>query len=147
MVENAIGVFGLPLAVAANFVVDEMPVLVPMVIEEPSVVAAASRIAKLVALNGGFRTEVDEPLMMGQIQLVGVADIDAAQARLEAEKLNIVAKANVVLASLVARGGGCVELQTRVLPPLHAGEEPFLMVELIIHCCDAMGANLMNTAL
>lgn len=147
MVENAIGVFGLPHAVAANFVVDNTPVLVPMVIEEPSVVAAASRIAKLVSLSGGFYTEVDEPLMMGQIQLVGLHDMDGALARIQSARDQIIAKANVVLASLVSRGGGCVDLQMRVLPGLKPGEEAFLMVELIINCCDAMGANLINTAL
>jgi hydroxymethylglutaryl-CoA reductase len=166
MVENAIGVFGLPLAVAPNFVVDHTPVLVPMVIEEPSVVAAASRIAKLVALNGGFTTQVDEPLMLGQIQLVSVPDIEGAVSRLARAKPAIMAVANISLKSLVARGGGCVDVLARVLPPrdpalvtpcltrsleqddvLPETQLPFLMVELVINCCDAMGANLINTAL
>lgn len=151
MVENAIGVFGLPLAIAPNFIVDETPVLVPMVIEEPSVVAASSRIAKLVSLSGGFKTDVDEPLMLGQIQLVDIADCDAAIARLSALKATIIALANQRLVGLVARGGGCVDVQARKLPPHRASLEmegqTFLVVELVIDCCDAMGANLINTAL
>ena len=145
MVENAIGVFGMPLAVAPNFVVDGKPVLVPMVIEEPSVVAASSRMAKLVAMSGGFKTQVDEPIMAGQIQLVGVADIERACREIACAKQKLINQANGVLSSLKARGGGCVDIRTRVLPARKPEDEAFLVVELLVHCCDAMGANLINT--
>ncbi len=147
MVENTIGVFGMPLAIAPNFIVDGEAVLVPMVIEEPSVVAAASRMAKLIGLGGGFKTDVDEPVMIGQIQIVGMADLDTATTKVLAEKQNVIAKANKVLSSLKSRGGGCIDLRTRILPARSAHDEPFLVVELLVNCCDAMGANLINTTL
>ncbi|MFZ9888243.1 MAG: hypothetical protein ACO3JL_12145, partial [Myxococcota bacterium] len=129
MVENAIGVLGLPLGVALNFVVDDEPVLVPMAVEEPSVIAACSYIARLAAEGGGFVTESDPPIMVAQVQLLDLPDLAVAR----------------------PTGGGCVGLELRELPPLtdgpHAdldGDDDMLVVHLLIDCREAMGANAVN---
>lgn len=152
MIENAIGVYGLPVGVAVNFVVDGEPVLVPMVVEEPSVIAAASHMAKLVALNGGFKTNVDASIMLGQIQVIGISNMDFAVTQVAKEKDALMAKINLVLHRLVERGGGCIDVQSRILPSRKQNaqdsdfSQAFLVVELVIDCKDAMGANLVNTA-
>jgi hydroxymethylglutaryl-CoA reductase len=152
MVENAVGVLGLPLGLALNFVIDGEAVLVPMAVEEPSVVAACSYIARLAAEGGGFVTDTDPPHMIGQVQLLDVADIDGAIARLEARRVELMAAADENCRSLVARGGGCVDLQVRRLPPLTSGphadlddEAEMLVVHFVVDCRDAMGANAINT--
>ncbi|NBV76378.1 MAG: hypothetical protein EBR59_10610 [Methylococcaceae bacterium] len=86
MIENAIGVFGLPLGVALNFIVDDEPVVVPMATEEPSIIAACSYIAKLVASHGGFHSSSDDPIMIGQIQVLDVRDMDHARHQIEANE-------------------------------------------------------------
>src|SRR5262249_56836573 len=105
-VENVIGTYGLPYGVTLNVRVNGQDHVVPMVVEEPSVVAAASSAAKMVRAGGGFHVEVDAPLMISQIQLVDVADVKRATARIEARALEIVARANDVIPGLVERGGG-----------------------------------------
>lgn len=143
-IENVVGVFGLPLGVAANFQINGREVLVPMVIEEPSVVAAASYMAKLARDGGGFRTSSTPPEMIGQIQLLGLTDLDAARAAIlehEDELLEIAACCDKVV---VEHGGGPRAIQVRSLPDTLAG--PMLIVHLIFDCRDAMGANMVNTA-
>jgi hydroxymethylglutaryl-CoA reductase len=148
MVENAIGVLALPIGVAANFVVDGEPVLVPMATEEPSVIAACSHIAKLASLAGGFVTEVDEPIMIGQIQVLALRDIDKALEQIAQSHDMLVRLGNSFCPSLVARGGGCLNLEPRLLPRV-SGDDlnigPMLVVHVHIDCRDAMGANIVNT--
>ena len=141
MVENLITTLGLPVGVANNFVVDGQPVWVPMAIEEPSVVAAASHMAKLAAVRGGFQTQVDEPIMMGQIQLLNSPDWDHVAEVIGAHQAELVELANTYCPGLLSRGGGCQKISFKNLSPKMA------VAEILINCCDAMGANLINTVL
>ena len=144
MIENVVGVYGLPLGIAVNFLVNGREVLVPMAIEEPSVVAGASFMAKLARTGGGFTAESDEPHMIGQIQLLNVPDLDAARKALQAHKDEILAEADQVDPIIAALGGGARDLEVRLLADTPAG--PMLVVHLIYDTRDAMGANAVNTA-
>lgn len=146
MIENAVGIYSLPIGLGLNFLVNGKDYLVPMAIEEPSVVASASHIAKIVREAGGFTATASERLMIAQIQVVGVSDWGAAcEAILEAKE-NLIAAANAVHPSMVARGGGCRDIELRLL-----NDEPgspysqMLVLHLIVDTCDAMGANTVNT--
>jgi hydroxymethylglutaryl-CoA reductase len=144
MVENVVGVYGLPLGIAQNFRVNGRDVLVPMAIEEPSVVAGASFMARLARSGGGFTAEADAPEMIGQIQVLGVPDLDAAMVALEARKAELLALAAEIDPVLQRLGGGPRDLEVRAFPETPAG--PFLVVHLIYDVRDAMGANAINTA-
>jgi hydroxymethylglutaryl-CoA reductase len=144
MSENVVGTFALPLGVAVNFLVNGEDRLVPMAIEEPSVVAAASHAAKIVREGGGFFAEADASLMIGQIQVVDLDDPDGARRRLLAERETLLAVANRQDPLLVELGGGARDLEVRALDDTLAG--PMLVVHLIYDCRDAMGANAVNTA-
>src|SRR6266496_3167173 len=113
VVENAIGVYGLPLGLGLNFQVNGRDVLVPMAVEEPSVIAAASNAARMVREGGGFVAEADDPVMTAQIEIVGVDDPDAARARVEAASAELLALAHATLPRLADRGGGARELEVR----------------------------------
>ncbi len=144
MVENAVGVHGLPLGIGLNFVVNGRPVLVPMAVEEPSVVAGASFMAKLARLGGGFLAEASDPEMIGQIQVLELDDLPAARQALLAareELLSAAAAADPVLERL---GGGPRDLEVRQIDQSPVG--PFLVVHLVYDVRDAMGANAVNTA-
>jgi hydroxymethylglutaryl-CoA reductase len=145
MIENTVGVYALPMAVALNFLVDGVDYLVPMVIEEPSVVAAASYAAKMVRAGGGFRAEVSPPVMIGQIQLTDVPDTAAATAAIEAGADAVLARARKLAPRLVERGGGPVGLRVRVLSEPGAPDGGMIVVHLLVDCRDAMGANLVNS--
>ena len=145
MIENVIGRYALPLGLALNFQVDDTDYLVPMVIEEPSVVAAASNAAKMVRAGGGFRAEVSRPVMIGQVQLCDVPDPDRAERALLAARGEVLARACQVVPRLVARGGGPVDLEVRVLSRPGSPDGGMLVVHLLIDCCDAMGANIVNS--
>ena len=139
MVENVVGTYALPIAIALNFQINRRDTLVPMVIEEPSVVAAASNAAKMIRAGGGFSTTSTPPVMIGQVELRDVPDPDDAAARLIAREADILALAAEITPGLCARGGGPVGLEARVV----AGD--VLVVHLLLDCCDAMGANLVNS--
>jgi hydroxymethylglutaryl-CoA reductase len=138
-VENVLGTYALPYGMALNVRVNGHERIVPMVIEEPSVVAAASNAAKLVREGAGFIAEADPPLMIAQVQLREVRDVRAAAARVESDSEAILRLANAALGGLVARGGGARGIEARVLA------EDVVVVHVIIDCKDAMGANLVNT--
>jgi hydroxymethylglutaryl-CoA reductase len=138
VVENAVGVYALPLGVGLNFVVNGREVLVPMAVEEPSVIAAASNAARMVREGGGFVAEADDPVMTAQIEIVGVEDPDEAKARLEAARADLLALAHATLPRLADRGGGARELEVRTLPGR-------VIAHVHIDCRDAMGANMVNT--
>ncbi|HXK42057.1 MAG TPA: hydroxymethylglutaryl-CoA reductase, degradative [Anaerolineae bacterium] len=144
MIENVIGIYGLPLGIATNFTVNGRDVLVPMVIEEPSVVAGASLAARLARAGGGFSASADEPIMIGQLQVMGLEDLETAQTRLLAEKAALLALAHAVDPVLAQLGGGARDLEVRLLPETPAG--PMLIVHLLYDVRDAMGANAINTA-
>ncbi len=138
VVENAVGVYALPLGVGLNFVINGRDVLVPMAVEEPSVIAAASNAARMVREGGGFVAEADDPVMTAQIEIVGVDDPDAARKRVEAASAELLALAHAALPRLADRGGGARELEVRTLPGR-------VIVHVHIDCRDAMGANMVNT--
>jgi hydroxymethylglutaryl-CoA reductase len=140
--ENVIGTFALPLSCAVNFVVDEQPLVVPMAIEEPSIVAACSKMAKLTSENGGFTTTIGPPLITGQIQFFAVPDVDKAIANFLLHKESLLSTAKKLSASIESRGGGVVDINARVVP---SAIGPMILVELTINVVDAMGANLVNT--
>ncbi len=142
MVENVVGVLGVPVGVATNLVVDGVDRLVPMATEEPSVVAAASNAARMARGTGGFRTSTTGPVMIAQIQLVGAVDPEAARARLLEAKEELLAAADACDPVLVRFGGGARDVQVRCLPT-SAGVQ--VVVHLLVDVRDAMGANAVNT--
>jgi hydroxymethylglutaryl-CoA reductase len=139
MIENAIGVFGLPLGIAANFLVNGRDRLVPMVTEEPSVIAAASNAARLIRAAGGFSADADESLMIGQLQLIDVPGPELAVARLRAESERLLALARDLQPRMVARGGGAREIEVYVVA------DGSIAVHVVADVGDAMGANAINT--
>ncbi|CAN7754870.1 hydroxymethylglutaryl-CoA reductase, degradative [Pseudorhodoferax sp. LjRoot39] len=143
MIENVIGRFELPLAVAGNFQVNGRDVLVPMVVEEPSVVAAASFMAKLARAGGGFETSSSLPLMRAQVQVLGISDPQGARQALLRKRDEILATANARDKVLVGLGGGCRDIEIQVFPDTPRG--PMLVLHLIVDVRDAMGANTVNT--
>lgn len=144
MVENALGVFGLPLGIATNFIINDREVLIPMAIEEPSVVAGASYMAKITRNSGGFAAKASAAEMIAQIQLLDVPDMDAAIKRIQEQKQSLLSMADAVDAVLLKVGGGARDIELRVLESTPIG--PMLIVHLIIDTRDAMGANVVNTA-
>ena len=143
IIENVVGVFALPLAIAPNFVVNNRDYIVPMVVEEPSIVAATSNAARLARNSGGFTAECSESLLAGQIHVTGVADPDAALSRLNAASAELIELANAVHPRLVTRGGGVREVVPRSLSLADGSTD--IAVHLLVDTCDAMGANLVNT--
>lgn len=138
-VENVVGTYALPFSVGLNVRMNARDWLVPMVVEEPSVVAAASNAAKMVRDGGGFMAESDLPLMVAQVQLWDVRDPAAAAARIESAAPTLLAMADAAVSGLVERGGGARAVETRDL-----GDGLFV-VHVVVDVRDAMGANLVNT--
>ena len=148
MIENAVGVLGLPVGIGLNFVVDGEDVLVPMAVEEPSVIAAVSLAAKIAREGGGFTTDSDPPRMIGQIQIIDLADPAKAREALLAHKQALLDAANALHPQMRARGGGAVDVEVRLLQVLDVSgqvTETHAIVHLVIDTQDAMGANLINT--
>jgi len=142
MIENVVGTFPLPLGIAVNFLINGKDYLVPMAIEEPSVVAAASYAAKMARSKGGFFTSSTEPIMRGQIQTVKVPDPYRAKMAVLEAKEEILKKANDQDPLLVSVGGGAKDLQVKVIDTPRG---QMLITELLVNCGDAMGANAVNT--
>jgi hydroxymethylglutaryl-CoA reductase len=137
VVENVLGIYGLPYAVCLNVSVDGRDYIVPMVVEESSVVAAASNAAKMVRAGGGFSADVDEPLMISQVQLTDVPDPLQAELAILEQRQTLLAAADRAIPGLVERGGGARDIEVRRL-------EEMLVVHIVVDCRDAMGANLVN---
>jgi len=144
MIENVIGVHALPLGIAVNFLINGRDYLIPMAIEEPSVVAGASFAARLARQDGGFEADADDPVMIGQIQVVGVSDPWHARDEVLAYKEQVLELANRQDPIIVGLGGGARDLEVRVFPQTSAG--PMLVLYLLYDVRDAMGANVVNTA-
>jgi hydroxymethylglutaryl-CoA reductase len=143
MIENVVGRFELPLGVATNFIINGRARLIPMAVEEPSVVAAASYMAKLAAQDGGFQAFSDPPIMRAQIQILGLADLDGARQRLLAAKAELIARADACDPVLVELGGGCRDVEVHLFETTPAG--PMAVLHLLVDVRDAMGANTVNT--
>jgi degradative hydroxymethylglutaryl-CoA reductase len=143
MIENVVGTLELPLAIATNFQINGVDVLVPMCVEEASVVAAASNAAKMIRMGGGFAAHSDPPWMIAQVQLTpgttGALEPEAAAAAVRAAETEILALADTAHPRLLERGGGARQVEARVLDP------SLVVVHVIVDCRDAMGANLLNT--
>jgi hydroxymethylglutaryl-CoA reductase len=144
MIENVVGLHSLPLAIAPNFLINGKQYLIPMAIEEPSVVAAASNMARIVRAAGGFSTDSTSPIMIGQLQVLDLPDIWAARFDLYAQKQRLLDLANQADPVVVSLGGGARDLDLRVLP--HTDVGPMLILHLYFDTRDAMGANTVNTA-
>ncbi len=142
MIENVIGVMHIPLGVALNFLINGRDYIVPMAIEEPSVVAAASNAAKIARVKGGFQASTTPPVMIGQIQLVKVPDPHGAKYSILTHKEEILSKANEQDPVLVKLGGGARDLEVRVI---ESDLEPMVITHLLVDVRDAMGANAVNT--
>ncbi len=140
MSENVIAVHGLPLSIALNFRVNHRDVLVPMAVEEPSVVAAASNAARQVRMTGGFFGEATAPIMTTQVQFDDVPNPHEAKARVEAERERIFKVADEAIPGMVKRGGGCRDMDVRILDEEHG----VLVVHLYVDVGDAMGANVVD---
>ncbi|MCB9101135.1 MAG: hydroxymethylglutaryl-CoA reductase, degradative [Anaerolineales bacterium] len=144
MIENVIGRYTLPLGLGTNFLINGQEFVVPMVVEEPSIVAAVSYAAKLISAGGGFKTSSSEPLMIGQVQLLDLTDLVEATAKINAAEAELLAVANQFHPTIQKLGGGAKGIECRFLPDTPAG--PMLIVHLLYDCRDAMGANAVNTA-
>ncbi len=142
-VENVIGYFQVPLGVATNFVIDGQDYVIPMAVEETSIIAAASKTAKWVRENGTLRTESVGTQIIGQIQLASVADFSRFEQTVMAAKAELMASANRDVAhGLVARGGGVEDLQVRRL--VRPDGQTMAVIHVYVDPCDAMGANIIN---
>lgn len=142
MVENAIGSFSLPLGIAVNFLINDKDYLVPMAIEEPSVIAAASNAAKMARVRGGFWTSSTLPVMIGQVQLTGVKDPSRAKHVLLEKKREMIELANLQDPMLIKAGGGARDIEVRIINTLRG---PNVIVHLLVDVRDAMGANAVNS--
>ena len=142
MIENVIGTMSLPVGIATNFIIDEKHYVVPFCLEESSVVAAASNMAKRCHAKGGFSSNNDAPMMIAQIQLLDVEDHDAAIQQIDENKIQLMELANSLPSTMIRLGGGCKNITTRSLETLSG---PMLIVHIHVDCRDAMGANAVNT--
>ncbi len=142
MVENLIGVMEVPMGVAVNFLINGRDYLIPMAIEEPSVIAAASNSAKMAREGGGFATSSTGPVMIGQIQAVGIKDPNGARLNILEKKEEIIKRANEVDPILVKFGGGAKDVEVRVID---TSQGKMVITHLVVDCRDAMGANAVNT--
>lgn len=140
MAENGIGTFALPFSIAPNFIVDGKDYAVPMVTEEPSVVAGCSYAAKIIGKSGGFTTEILNRKMIGQVALYEILDFDNAISMVLENKNKLLKIANDAYPSIVARSGGAIDIEVRNI-------DEFLVVYLIADVKEAMGANILNTML
>jgi hydroxymethylglutaryl-CoA reductase len=144
MIENVVGTYALPLGIALNFLINGKDVLVPMAIEEPSVVAGASFMAKLARFSGGFQATSSLPEMIGQMQVLDIRDVEAARSALIQNKQDLLDEADSIDPVLRGLGGGARDLEVHLIEDSPIGA--FVVVHLIYDVRDAMGANAVNTA-
>ena len=142
MIENVLGTMAYPFGVAVNFRVNGRDYIVPMAIEEPSVVAAASNMARLMREGEGIRTNSTDPVMIGQIQVLDVPDMEKAISSIEDAKGSLIEGANKLDPVLVRFGGGAKDIEIR---PIETETGIMLIIHLLVDCRDAMGANAVNT--
>lgn len=149
MIENVIGVLELPIGLGIHFLINGRERVVPMAVEEPSIVAAASHVARIVQACGGYEATSSEPVMIAQLQVIGAGDAEAARDALLIRRGELLAAANAIQPNLVRRGGGARDIEVRLLaddrPELSARYKVQVVVHLLVDCRDAMGANLLNS--
>ena len=142
MIENVIGTMSLPVGVATNFVIDGSPYLIPFCLEESSVVAAASNMAKRCLVKGGFRTDSDDPIMISQIQVLELDDVEKAGEAILTAKYELMKMCNSLPSTMIKLGGGCKDIQVRSIDSMSGR---MLVIHLLVDTRDAMGANAVNT--
>ncbi|MCA9613218.1 MAG: 3-hydroxy-3-methylglutaryl-CoA reductase, partial [Myxococcales bacterium] len=140
MVENCVGVFGLPIGLGLNFLLNDREYVVPMVVEEPSIIAAVSNMARTVRQGGGFRAEADESVMIGQVQILDAPNPEQAVKALRDAKTRLLDQANAVHPNMKRRGGGARDIEVRVFEDPY----PMIVLHLLVDCGEAMGANAIN---
>jgi Hydroxymethylglutaryl-CoA reductase len=141
MIENVVSVMEVPMGIAVNFLINDRDYLIPMAIEEPSVVAAASNAAKMARVKGGFKAIATDPIMIGQIEVSGMPDPFGAKFRILENKKKLLEIANQQDPILVKLGGGAKDIEVRILDE----KEPMIVVHILVDVRDAMGANAVNT--
>lgn len=144
MIENVIGLYSLPIGLATNFKINDRDVLIPMVIEEPSVVAGASLAARLVREGGGFTTSSDDPIMIAQMQILECVNPYQARLALLAQKQRLIDFANTTDPVIIKLGGGARDIEVRIIEESPVGS--MVVLHILYDCRDAMGANTVNTA-
>ena len=144
MIENVIGVMGLPVGLGLNFLINNKDYVVPLAVEEPSIVAALSSAAKIARTKNGFTTHCTDPILIGQIQVVHIKNLDKARNDLLANKQEILNLANSLHPRMVARGGGAVDFSIKTYP-MESFDQEMLIIDLQVDTRDAMGANLVNS--
>lgn len=144
MVENVLSIFSLPFSIVPNFIVNNTNYTIPMVIEEPSVVAACSNSAKIIGRSGGFKTKITERKMIGQVALYDIDNFEIAKKQIYENKDNIITMANSAHPSIVNRGGGACDIFVNIVEENNVN---FLVVYLVVDVLEAMGANIINTML
>jgi len=144
MIENVVGVFGLPMGLGLNFLINGRDYVVPLVVEEPSIVAGLSGAARMARLSGGYTASSTDPILIGQVQAVNIDDPEAAKKKLLEEKEEILALANSLHPKMVARGGGALDVEVFLHHAPEDGRE-MVVLHLLVDTRDAMGANLVNT--
>jgi len=144
MIENVVGIMGLPVGIAPNFLINGKDYVVPLTVEEPSIVAALSSAAKIARNAGGYQVESTPPILIGQIQVVEEPHTYRAKLKLLERKQEVLNLANSLHPRMVARGGGAMDLDV-ILHPASESNMEMLVVHLLVDTCDAMGANLVNT--
>ena len=143
MIENVIGVMGLPIGLGLNFLINGKDYVIPLAVEEPSIVAALSSAAKIFRNYGGFKAESGDPILIGQIQVVNINNLEKARSEILSGKEEILNLANSFHPRMVARGGGAVDLNVKTYP-MSSFEQDMLIIDLHVDTRDAMGANLVN---
>jgi hydroxymethylglutaryl-CoA reductase len=143
MIENVIGVMGMPIGLGLNFLINDKEYVIPMAVEEPSIVAALSAAAKISRPGGGFKTECTDPILTGQIQVVAIKNLEQARNDLLSRKQEIIDLANSFHPRMVARGGGAIDFSIKTYP-MESFEGEMLVVNINVNTQDAMGANLVN---
>ena len=143
MIENVIGVMGMPIGLGLNFLINDKEYVIPMAVEEPSIVAALSAAAKISRSGGGFKTECTEPILTGQIQVVAIKNLEQARNDLLSRKQEIIDLANSFHPRMVARGGGAIDFSIKTYP-MESFEGEMLVLNINVNTQDAMGANLVN---
>ena len=145
MIENVVGVLGLPLGIGLNFLINGKDYVVPLAVEEPSIVAGLSGAARIFRLSGGIHVETTDPILIGQVQIAEVKDPDEAKERLLANREDIINLANSLHPKMVARGGGAKDIEVRVLHDVGESKDNMVIVHLLVDTQDAMGANVVNS--
>lgn len=147
MIENVIGTFALPIGVAVNFCINGIDRLIPMVVEEPSIVAAVSNMARILRPFGGFSAHSDDSIMIGQIQLLDIMDTEKAKEQFAKIKYELIETAQRIHPNLIERGGGLRDMYMRSICYDEPDQSPqeMLIIHFHLDCVDAMGANMVNT--